>query len=127
MSIQAGIPTSTKDVWGSSLDDLGRAFSTGGATVTQGSARASSSGNAQILSVADSTTGVVQLQYSPASTKSSHGGQYYKFTYADGSELKIIDPATYRVLGWPENNGKTTFLNPSGTVITYDQKSKTWR
>jgi hypothetical protein len=127
LSIQAGVPTSTSNVWGSSIGDLNQAFSTGGATVTQGSARASSSRNAQILNVDGSNTGVVQVQYSPASTQSSHGGQYYKFTYADGSELKIIDPATYRVLGWPENGGNTTFTNPSGTVITYDPVSKTWR
>jgi hypothetical protein len=127
LSIQAGVPTSTSNVWGASLDDLKQAFNTGGATITPGSARASSSGNSQILNVEGSSTGVVQVQYSPASTQSSHGGQYYKFTYADGAELKVIDPATYRVLGWPENGGKTTFQNTSGKVITYDPVSKTWR
>jgi Hemagglutinin repeat len=127
LSIQAGVPTSTTNVWGASLDDLKQAFNTGGATITPGSARASSSGNSQILNVEGSSTGVVQVQYSPASAQSSHGGQYYKFTYVDGAELKVIDPATYRVLGWPENGGKTTFQNPSGKVITYDPVSKTWR
>ncbi len=127
LSIQAGVPTSTSNVWGASLDDLKQAFNTGGATITPGSARASSSGNAQILNVEGSSTGVVRVQYSPASTKSDHAGQYYKFTYADGSELKVIDPATYRVLGWPEKGGKTTFQNPSGKVITFDPVTKTWR
>jgi hypothetical protein len=127
LSTQARIPTSTSDIWGASLDDLKQAFNTGGTTITQGSARASSSGNAQILNVEGSSTGVVQVQYSPASTKSRHGGQYYKFTFTDGSELKIIDPATYRVLGWPENKGNTTFQNQSGKVISFDPITKTWR
>jgi filamentous hemagglutinin len=106
---------------------LKQAFDTGGATARQGAVRTSSSGNAQILNVEGSSTGVVQVQYSPASTQSSHVGQYYKFTYVDGSELKVIDPVTYRVLGWPENGGKTTFMNPGGKVITYDSLSKIWR
>jgi hypothetical protein len=127
LSIQAGVPTSTSNIWGASLDDLKQAFNTGGATITPGAARPSSSGNSQILIVEGSSTGVVQVQYSPASAQSTHGGQYYKFTYADGAELKVIDPANYRVLGWPENGGKTTFLNPGGNVITYDPVSKTWR
>ena len=42
LSIEAGVPTSTSNVWGASLDDLEQAFNTGGATVTPGSARASS-------------------------------------------------------------------------------------
>lgn len=66
LSIQAGVPTSTNNVWGASLDDLKQAFNTGGATITPGSARASSSGNSQILNVEGSSTGVVQVQYSPA-------------------------------------------------------------
>jgi filamentous hemagglutinin len=127
LSREAGVPTSTSDVWGASLNDLGQAFNTGGATITPGSARPSSSGNAQILNIEGSSTGVVQVQYSPASNQSSHGGQYYKFTYSDGTELKVIDPATYRVLGWPENGGRTTFVNPGGMTITYDPALKTWR
>jgi YD repeat-containing protein len=129
LSRQSGIPTSTTDVWGSSLSDLKQAFSTGGATVTEGEPRASSSGNAQILHVQGSSTGIVQIQYSPASESSTHKGQYYKFTYKDGWQLKVIDPSTYRprLSGWPENDGKMTFVDTNGKTVVFNPETKTWK
>ncbi|WFU05855.1 hypothetical protein QA648_22100 (plasmid) [Rhizobium sp. CB3171] len=84
-------------------------------------------GNSQIFTV-DAPQGggpvVNQVQYSPASTASEHAGQYYRFSYSDGATFKVIDPATYRVTGWPETN--TTFYNQAGNKIFYDAASKTW-
>lgn len=70
---------------------------------------------------------MVQVQYSPESGISQHKGQYYKFTFADGTDLKIIDPNTYVVSGWPERGGKTKFQDPSGKMIAYNPASRTRR
>lgn len=124
---QAGIPRSIETVWGSSLDDLKASYEMDGWTITDKAPRASSSGNSQIFTI-DAPQGggpvVNQVQYSPASTASEHAGQYYKFSYSDGATVKVIDPATYRVTGWPETN--TTFYNQAGNKIFYDAASKTW-
>ncbi|WAC71216.1 hypothetical protein OU995_16635 [Roseateles sp. SL47] len=56
--------------------------------------------------------------------RSAHQGQYYKFTYSGGAIVKVIDPATYRVTGWPEGN--TTFYNQAGQPIVYNQATKSW-
>lgn len=89
--------------------------------------RASSSGNARVFTV-DAPSGgsvvVKQVQFSPESDASVHSGQYYKFSYTDGSTVKVIDPGTYRVTGWPETN--TTFYNQTGSRIVYDPATKTW-
>ncbi|MFS8048045.1 hypothetical protein [Rhizobium sp. BR 314] len=124
---QAGIPRSIETVWGNSLDDLKASYKMDGWTVTDKAPRASSSGNAQIFAV-DAPQGggpvVKQVQYSPANSDSMHIGQYYKFSYSDGATVKVIDPATYKVTGWPETN--TTFYNQAGNKISYDAASNTW-
>jgi filamentous hemagglutinin len=118
---------SLSNVWGSSLDDLKASYEMDGWTVTDKAPRANSSGNAQIFTVdapSDGSVVVKQVQYSPESDVSVHGGQYYKFSYTDGSTVKVINPDTYRVTGWPENN--TTFYNQAGNQIVYDPVTKTW-
>ncbi|WP_207921042.1 hypothetical protein, partial [Burkholderia pyrrocinia] len=122
-----GIPRSLSNVWGSSLDDLKASYAMDGRTVTDKPPRASSSGNAQIFSVdapSDGSVVVKQVQYSPPSAESVHGGQYYKFTYTDGSTVKVIDPSTYKVTGWPESN--TTFYDQAGKKINFDPVSRKW-
>ncbi|MDB0573847.1 hypothetical protein LBW59_24175, partial [Ralstonia solanacearum] len=124
----AGIPRSLNNVWGSSLNDLKDAYQMDGRTVVDKPARSSSSGNAQIFTVDAPKEGaavVKEVQYSPESDVSQHGGQYYKFTYTDGSKVKVINPDTYNISGWPEKN--TTFYDPAGNRIVYDLVTKTWR
>jgi hypothetical protein len=79
--------------------------------------------------VQGSSTGIVQIQYSPASESSTHKGQYYKFTYKDGWQLKVIDPSTYRprLNGWPENDGKMTFVDKNGKTVVFNPETKTWK
>ena len=73
------------------------------------------------------STGIVEVQFSPQSRNSSHVGKCYKFTYDDGSQLKIIDPNTYKVLEWLENRGKPiVFMDQSGRVLTLDPATKKW-
>nr|WP_254706876.1 hemagglutinin [Ralstonia pseudosolanacearum] len=124
----AGIPRSLNNVWGSSLNDLKDSYQMDGRTVVDKPARPSSSGNAQIFTVDAPKEGaavVKEVQYSPESDVSQHGGQYYKFTYTDGSKVKVINPDTYNISGWPEKN--TTFYDPAGNRIVYDLATKTWR
>jgi hypothetical protein len=124
---QAGIPRRLDEVWGADLADLKATYQLDGWAVADKAPRAGSSGNAQVFVVDAPTDGrivVKQVQYSPASEASVHGGQYYKFTYSDGSTVKVIDPNTYRVTGWPETN--TTFYNQSGQGIVYNPATKAW-
>lgn len=125
---QAGLPRSLNEVWGSSLDDLKATYQMDGRTATDKPARASSSGNAQIFTVdapGEGSVVVKEVQHSPESNVSQHGGEYYKFTYTDGSKIKVINPDTYNISGWPEKN--TTFYDPAGNKIVYDPATKTWR
>ena len=98
---QAGIPRSLNNVWGSTLDDLKASYQMDGWTVIDKAPKTGSSGNAQVFSVdapAGGDTPVVkQVQYSPASDVSTHSGEYYKFSYTDGTTVKIINPDTYVV------------------------------
>ena len=97
LSEQEGIPTSTENIWGASLNDLKQALDTGGVIIFDKPAKLANARNAQIFKVQGSSTGIVEVQFSPQSDISSHKGQYYKFTYDDGSQLKIIDPNTYKI------------------------------
>ncbi|RON53984.1 hypothetical protein BK665_12975 [Pseudomonas frederiksbergensis] len=63
---------------------------------------------------------------------STHGGQYYKFTFADGTKVKVIDPLNYKVqykanpAGVFEANleKNTVFYNAAGQGLTY--KNDMW-
>ncbi|WP_232441589.1 hemagglutinin repeat-containing protein [Burkholderia ubonensis] len=125
---QAGIPRSWSSVWGSSLDDLKASYQMDGWKTTNVAARAGSSGNAQIFAIdvpRDGSVVVKQVQFSPANKNSEHQGQYYKFTFTDGSKVKVIDPATYEITGWPEKN--TTFYSRTGERLVRDTKNRIWR
>lgn len=91
LAAQAGIPRSLDQVWGASLDDLAEAYKMDGATVTRKPPRAGSSGNAQIY-IVEGHQMIKEIQYSPGG--GVHGvGEYYKFTYKDGLEVRIVDPS----------------------------------
>lgn len=124
---RAGIPRGLDNVWGASLSDLKASYEMDRWSVADKAPRASSSGNAQVFTVdapSDGSVVVKQVQFSPASDASVHEGQYYKFSYTDGSTVKVIDPSTYRVTGWPETN--TTFYNQTGSRIVYNPATKNW-
>jgi hypothetical protein len=125
LAAQSGIPREIKDVWGTSIDDLKQSFKMDGATITPISPRASSSGNAQIFKV-EGSADVAQIQYSPATTDplATHQGQYYKITFTDDSQAKIIDPNTYKVQfggagNTPTLDKNTIFYNPQGKQINF--------
>jgi len=134
LAAKAGIPRNIgekpENVWGSSLDDLKQSFRMDGETVADKPARASSSGNAQIITVEGNPYGIREVQFSPESEVSTHGAQYYKITYADGSKVKIIDPnGGYKLSfkdGKPLYDKNTTYLNPKGQEIIFDPETNTW-
>ncbi|WP_226939253.1 hemagglutinin repeat-containing protein [Janthinobacterium sp. FT14W] len=126
---EAGIPRSLENVWGSNLSDLKGSYQMDGYTVVDKAAHASSSGNAQIFKVEGNPL-IKEVQYSPSTAdlaradQSQHIGEYYKFTYQDGSKVKVIDPQTYK-MGAPEN--RMQYVNQQGQPITYDAATRTWR
>ena len=134
LAAEAGIPRNIGEkpanVWGSSLDQLKQSFEMDGAIVADKPARASSSGNAQIITVEGNPYGIKEVQFSPESNVSTHGAQYYKITYANGSKAKIIDPeGGYKLSfkdGEPLYDKNTTYLNPQGQEIIFDPKTNKW-
>lgn len=135
LAAEAGIPRNIGEkpanVWGASLEDLKQSFKMDGEEVADKPARASSSGNAQIFTVKDNPYGIREVQFSPESDVSSHGAQYYKITYADGSKVKIIDPnSNYKLSfdnkGQPIYDKNTSYLNPEGKEIIFDPKTNKW-
>ncbi|VVO90308.1 hypothetical protein PS903_02249 [Pseudomonas fluorescens] len=131
---QAGIPRSLDTVWNSTIDQLAQRFEMDGASVTRGEPKSKSSGNAQIVEIGNSITGVKKIQHSPSTVKnvvkSTHIGEYYKFTYNDGSKIKIVDPNGYRLKFSPDfkpiYDKNTTYLNPEGEEIKFDTSSNKW-
>ncbi len=104
LASQAGIPRSLDQVWGSSLEDLAQAYKMDGATLVPVPPRPGSSGNAQVLKIEGHPT-MKEVQYHPGG--GVHGeAPYYKFTYKDGTEVRVIDP--------------TQKFNP-GTITKYQQ------
>jgi len=132
----AGIPRdivqNPAGVWGASLDDLKQSFTMDGATVKSKAPYASSSGNAQIFTVENSATGIKEVQFSPASEVSTHGGQYYKITFADGSKVKVIDPSpnayvpTFQKNGQPLYDKNTIYMNPQGQQVIFNPATNSW-
>ncbi|GLR12978.1 hypothetical protein GCM10007907_17680 [Chitinimonas prasina] len=84
---------------------------------------------AQVFSVGGNPL-IKEVQYSPSTAglplaeRSQHVGEYYKFTYNDGSKVKVINPETYK-MGSPEKN--TDYFNQQGRGIVYDPATRTWR
>jgi filamentous hemagglutinin len=108
LASQAGVPRNISDVWGTSLDDIGRSLEMDGATFTYGK-RATS--NAESLKVSGHPE-ISEVVAHPGGGQ--HVGPYYKFDMKDGSQIKIIDPSNYR----PKTIlDKTTFYNQQGEQI----------
>lgn len=136
LAAQAGIPRdiagNPSSVWGKSIDDIKQSLTMDGATLTP-KVRASSSGNAQVYTVEGSTTGIKEIQYSPSTigddVLSTHKGEYYKLTYADGSKVKVVDPVAYRPTfssGSPIYDANTKYLNPQGQKVVFNSSTNTW-
>ncbi|WP_256735539.1 hemagglutinin repeat-containing protein [Pseudomonas sp. dw_612] len=131
LAIEAGIPRSLDQVWGASLDDLVQMYKMDGAKTTPKPPSPGSSGNAQVFTVEGHPL-IKEVQFSPASDESTHGGQYYKFTFTDGTKVKVIDPLNYKVqykanpAGVFEANleKNTVFYNAAGQGLTY--KNDMW-
>lgn len=89
----------------------------------------SSSGNAQIFTVEKSSTGITEVQFSPVSESSTHAGQYYKITYADGSKVKVVDPEkyvpTFQKDGMPQYDKNTIYVNPQGKEVIFNSMTNT--
>lgn len=61
----------------------------------------------------DGQPDIAKFQFTPEGG-ATHNGQYYKFTMHDGSEIKIVDPLSYKSGTIPSN---TTILNPQGKQL----------
>ncbi|MFW3168016.1 DUF637 domain-containing protein [Pseudomonas syringae pv. syringae] len=136
LAAQAGIPRdiagNPSSLWGKSIDDIKQSLTMDGATLTP-KVKASSSGNAQVYTVEGSTTGIKEIQYSPSTIGddflSTHKGEYYKLTYADGSKVKVVDPVAYRPTfssGSPIYDANTKYLNPQGQKVVFNSSTNTW-
>ncbi|VTS60472.1 Hemolysin precursor [Streptococcus dysgalactiae subsp. equisimilis] len=91
LAAQAGIPRSLDKVWGASVDDLAQAYKMDGATLVPKPALSGTSGKAQAFTVEGHPT-IKEVQVHPGG--GTHGAPYYKFTYKDGVEVRVIDPAS---------------------------------
>lgn len=126
LAIEAGIPRTLDQVWGASLDDLVQMYRMDGAKTTPKPPSPDSSGNAQIFTVEGHPL-IKEVQYSPESSISVHGGEYYKFTFLDGTKVKIIDPDNYKVQYKLNSQGvfeadlekKTAYYNSAGQGVVY--------
>ncbi len=119
----AGIPRRIDQIWGSSIDDLARSFQMDGATVTLKAPRGSSSRKAKIYKV-EGRPFVKEIQKHPGGA--THGkGEYYKITYKDDVEIRIIDPNSgFNPLAIKE--GKQFYYDNHGHPIDYDSVNKRW-
>ncbi len=91
LAAQAGIPRSLDKVWGASVDDLAQAYKMDGATLVPKPALSGTSGKAQAFTVEGHPT-IKEVQVHPGG--GTHGAPYYKFTYKDGVEVRVIDSAS---------------------------------
>ncbi|MGZ7460244.1 hemagglutinin repeat-containing protein [Pseudomonas sp. Ma2-10] len=131
LAIEAGIPRSLDQVWGASLDDLVQMYRMDGAKTTPKPPSPDSSGNAQVFTVEGHPL-IKEVQFSPESSLSTHGGQYYKFTFTDGTKVKVIDPENYKVKYKANSAGvfeadlekNTVFYNSVGQGLVY--KNDIW-
>jgi filamentous hemagglutinin len=94
---RAGIPedidlNSPSNVWGLNFKDLKTHYELKGYEAVIKPARASSSGKSQIFQLKNHKE-LSEVQYHPGG--GVHEGSYYKFTYKNKTEVKIIDPTTY--------------------------------
>ncbi|WAC45800.1 hemagglutinin repeat-containing protein [Pseudomonas sp. SL4(2022)] len=88
LAVQAGIPRSLDKVWGSSIDDLVQAYKMDGAKLVPKPPKPGTSGNAQAFTV-EGHPAIKEVQYHSGGGR--HDAEYYKFTYKDGTEVRVID------------------------------------
>ena len=95
LAAQAGIPRniaeSPSSMWGKSVADVKQSLTLDGATLTPKPATSSASGKAQAFTVEGHAT-VKEVQVHPGG--GVHEAPYYKLTYKDGTEVRVIDPAS---------------------------------
>ncbi|MCU1752421.1 hemagglutinin repeat-containing protein [Pseudomonas sp. 6D_7.1_Bac1] len=92
LAIEAGIPRSLDKVWGASVDDFVQAYKMDGATLTPKPPRPGTSGKAEAY-IVEGHPEISEFQYHPGN--GVHGsGEYYKFTYKDGMEVRVIDSSS---------------------------------
>ncbi|WP_232539756.1 hemagglutinin repeat-containing protein [Pseudomonas chlororaphis] len=115
LAVQAGIPRSLDKVWGSSIDDLIRAYKMDGATLSP-SIRSGTSGRAQAYTVEGHPV-ISEIQYHPGGGRHK-SGEYYKFTYKDGTEVRVIDPASGFKSGTITSYQK--YYDPKGNRLKYE-------
>ncbi|KPA91277.1 filamentous hemagglutinin family N-terminal domain [Pseudomonas asplenii] len=138
LAAQAGLPRdmvgNPSSVWGKTIEQIKQALTMDGANATV-SIKKNTSGNAQVYEIEGSATGIVKIQYSPSTMgrdvpRSLHTGEYYKLTYKDGSEVKVIDPVGYRPKFYgpdrPIIESHVTYLNPAGQEVKFIPKTNTW-
>ncbi|MFD1698277.1 DUF637 domain-containing protein [Halopseudomonas phragmitis] len=122
LAAQAGIPRSLDKVWGASVDDLAQAYKMDGATLVPKPALSGTSGKAQAFTVEGHPT-IKEVQVHPGG--GTHGAPYYKFTYKDGVEARVIDPAS----GFKPGTITSTqqYFDTTGNRLRYeDGQWKSW-
>lgn len=121
LAIEAGIPRSLDQVWGSPIENLVQAYKMDKAIVNKAVTSDKSSGAAIIYSIAGHPF-MKEIQYHPGGF--THGkGEYYKFTYKDGTVVKIIDPSTnYNPLTIAANQ---IYFDTKGNRLKYE--GGTWK
>lgn len=116
---RAGIPkyidlTKPGNVWGLDGQDLLTHYRLRGFDGSMQPPKAKTSGLAQVFDL-EGHPDIGTVQFHPGGGR-AHGGSYYKFTMHDGSEVKIIDPATYNTRTVKQNS---TFFNQQGQRIVF--------
>jgi filamentous hemagglutinin len=92
LAIEAGIPRTLDQVWGATVDDFIQAYKMDGATLTRKPPKPGTSGKAEAYLV-EGHPEISEFQYHPGS--GTHGsGEYYKFVYKDGLEVRVIDSSS---------------------------------
>ncbi|MCJ7957688.1 MAG: hypothetical protein MUW57_14340 [Pseudomonas sp.] len=86
-----------------------------GATLTP-SIRSGTSGKAQAYTV-EGHPKISEIQYHPGGGK-HQAGEYYKFTYKDGLEVRVIDPASGFKSGTITSYQR--YYDPKGNRLKYE-------
>ena len=115
---RAGIPkhielSKPDNVWGLDGQQLLTHYRMRGYDGVMEPPKSGTSGRAQVF-VLEGHPEIKKVQSHPGG--GIHEGPYYKFTMNNRTEVKVIDPQTYRPL---EIGKKTTFYNQSGQRIEY--------
>ncbi|TCQ95032.1 hypothetical protein [Neorhizobium sp. JUb45] len=115
LAIRSGIPRNISQVAGSSFEDLATSYRLDGATVTRGTPTASSTAGIEILNIQNHKL-VKQVEIHPGGG-SHDSGKYYKFTYHDGTTVRVIDTSQRFIPGQIFDNQH--YYDFAGNPITY--------